>query len=463
MRCLLLIATLIILTSCGSSQTNDNIFIDKGNPEKVGIDAERIKDLIAAIKDGKIKNIHGLLLIKDNYLIAEEYFGDFNRNQLHYTASVSKSFASALLGIAIDKGFFNDNIQTVLNKNVATLFPEYANLIEQDSLKRNLKLKHILSMTAGFDWDEHTYPYSDNRNDCNRINNSRDPMKFLFARKLIHKPGTEFYYNGGLSLSISYLLSRSTKMRVDKFAEKYLFKTLDIKNYQWERVANGLIDTDGGLHLKPIDQAKLGYLFLNKGLWKNHQAISGDWINTSTQMHRVNQNMPDYGYQWWGGDFGVKNQTVSMYMASGHGGQKIVVIPSFNVVVVISQQVFDNQFGDLNFIAIMSDYILPALMNQKPTNKLTPNEIKDLHIYEGHFVLEDKSEFIEFKVINNTLVGFSSDGQENTFTLISDHLFKTRVMDLIDIYIKFIPDPSSKIEGLKSHFAFTNKTFYKDG
>lgn len=463
MRYSFLVASLIMLVACGPGQTNDTAFVDQGNPEKIGIEAAGIKDLIAAIKDEKIKNIHGILLIKDNHLIVEEYFGGFNRNQLHYTASVSKSFASALLGIAIDKGFFDDDIQTVLNKNVATLFPEYANLIEQDSLKRNLKLKHMLSMTAGFDWDEHTYPYSDNRNDCNRINNSRDPMKFLFARKLIHKPGTEFYYNGGLSLSISYLLSRSTKMGVDKFAEKHLFNRLGIKNYRWERVANGLVDTDGGLHLKPIDQAKLGYLFLNKGLWKNQQIVSEQWINTSTKMHRKNQNMPDYAYQWWGGDFGVKNQTVSMYMASGHGGQKIVVIPTYNAVVVITQKVFDNQFADLNFIAIMSDYVFPTLMNQKPTNKMKPYEIKDLNNYEGHFVLEDKSEYIEFKVLNNILVGYSSDGQENMFTPTSDYLFKARVMDLIDIYIKFIPDASGKIKSMKSHFAFTNKTFYKDG
>jgi CubicO group peptidase (beta-lactamase class C family) len=288
MKHLILIIFLFIFTSCGHKQASEKEFIERGLPESVNVDSELIRKLISDIKADKIKNIHGVLIIKDDKLIAEEYFGDFNRNRLQYSASVTKSFGSTLLGIAIDKGYFGDNIQTVLNKSVEELFPEFENKIQKDSAKNELKLKHLLMMTAGFEWDEHTYSYSDSRNDCNRINNSNDPMNFLFERKLIHKPGKEFYYNGGLSLSISYLIEKYTKMPVDKFAEKFLFEPLSIDNYQWENVANGLIDVDGGLHLKPIDQAKLGYLFLNKGNWKGQQIVSKEWVAISTKMHVKN-------------------------------------------------------------------------------------------------------------------------------------------------------------------------------
>ena len=461
MKNILIILLSLLIASCGTGQTNQKLFVEKAKPDKIIQNPEYLENLIKNIKEDKIKNIHALLIIKDDKLITEEYFSGFNRNELHYTASVSKSFASTLLGIAIDKGYFKGNLKEVLNRNIAELFPEYANIILQDSMKTDLKLEHILTMTAGFEWDEHTLPYSDGRNDCIRINNSDNPMKFLFERKLIHKPGAEFYYNGGLSLSISYLIEKYTKMSVDKFAEKYLFKPLEISNYRWTKVENGLVDTDGGLHLSPIDQAKLGYLFFNKGVWKKQQIVSADWVETASKMHKINKNMPNYGFQWWGGEFATLNQTFGMYMASGHGGQKIVIIPEQKTVIVISQQVFNNPYGDLNFIAIMSDYIIPALINSKIVNKTIQLSEKQLSKLEGHYVIEDKSEFIDFEIVKGSLIGYQRNGEQNMFIPVSNNIFKTRVMDLIDIYIEFIPDSTEEFKSVKSKFAFMHKQYHK--
>jgi CubicO group peptidase (beta-lactamase class C family) len=451
----------VLFTSCVNCQTGETLFVERANPDKVGVDSNLISKLIYDIKTDKIKNIHSLLIIKYDKLIVEEYFGDFSQGRLQYTASVSKSFASTLLGIAIDKGFFGDDIQTVLNKNVAELFPKYADIIKKDPLKANLKLKHILSMTAGFEWDEHTFPYSDGRNDCIRINSSDDPMKFLFERKLIHQPGTEFYYNGGLSLSISYLIEKYTKMSVDDFAEEYFFNPLEITDYIWENLANGLIDTDGGLHLKPSDQAKLGYLFLNNGAWNKTQIVSKEWVQIASKMHIKNNGMPNYGYQWWGGDFGVLNQIYPMYLASGHGGQRIVVIPQFNTVIVITQQVFNNPYADINFLAIMGDYINSAIVNDKKQNSNLILTAEQLIEYIGHYELKEGGEYIDFKIEDNILVGYSSDGQKNIFTPFHKSVFKTRVMDILDIYIEFINNSTGEIESIKSNFAFTSKWYNK--
>lgn len=452
----------LVLSSCGNSQINTKTFIDKISPTEIGIKQELLDNLISDIKNGKIKNIHGLLIIKDDKLIIEEYFKDFNRNELHYTASVSKSFASVLLGIAIDKGFIKGGIQGVLNKNVSELFPDYANIIRKDNLKNNLKLKHILSMTAGFDWDEHTHPYSDSRNDCNRINNSSDPMKFLFERKLISTPGSEFYYNGGLSLSISYLIERNTGMSVDKFAEKYLFKTLNIKDYRWDEVENGLIDTDGGLHLKAIDQAKLGYLYLNNGKWKNQQIISKEWITETTKVHVTNLAMPDYGYHWWCGDFFAMDKTFFTYFASGHGGQKIFVFPGFNMVIVVTQQVFDNPFDEINNIAILSSYILPAILNKSHSKdefiKIKPDNLLK---YVGRYESKSNNDFTIIELVDNKLIGTSSDGSKYKLYPASENIFKTTVLDLIDIQIKFIPDEEGNIKQMTSSFGFRNVKFVK--
>lgn len=125
MKHLLLFFTLISIVFCGQKQMPENDFLEKLLPESVNIDPKLINRLTSDIKSNKLQNIHSLLIIKDDRLITEIYNSSLNKNRLQYSASVTTSFASALLGIAIDQRYFKDNIQSVLNKCVAELFPEY--------------------------------------------------------------------------------------------------------------------------------------------------------------------------------------------------------------------------------------------------------------------------------------------------------------------------------------------------
>jgi len=446
---------------CGNCQVNEGEFIEKALPAEVGVVPEMLEKLVSDIESDKLQNIHSLLIIKDDQLILEKYFSDFSRDELHYSASVTKSFASALLGIAIDMGFFEGDMQSVLNRSVSELFSEYEDVIASDSLKSDLKLKHMLSMTAGFEWDEHTHPYSSAWNDCHGINHSEDPMKFLFERPLISEPGSEFYYNGGLSLSLSWLIEKYTGMRVDMFAEKYLFSPMGIDEYRWERVVGGLIDTDGGLHLRPMDQIKLGYLFLNDGIWNNRQIVSQDWVRASTQVHFQNRDMPDYGYQWWGGDFYARNRTYPGYLASGHGGQKILVLPGYDLVMVLCQQVFSNPYGDLNFLAIASDYLIPSLTGDTSQSVIISTPREELTIFEGHFETQDGSEFIDVLSQEDKLVLSSSNGQRDEFYPVSASVFEARIMDLFTVQIVFETDPDSNTLSLTSDFGYSSKRFFR--
>ena len=454
MRIIFITLQFMLLLSCGFSQKPDTAFLEMALPRDVGLAPEPIDRLVEDIETGRIANIHGILIIKDSKIVLEKYFQDFGRNDLHYTASVSKSFASVLLGIAIDKGYFGGDISTVLDRTVTDLFPEYKDLILLDSLKRGLKLKHMLSMTAGFQWDEHSHPYSDQRNDCYRINHSRDPMKFLFERPLVSEPGREFYYNGGLSLSISWLIEKYTGMKVDKFADKYLFNALGIKDYRWEKVAGDLIDTDGGLHMKPMDQAKLGYLFLNKGKWNGIQLLSEEWIRVSTQMHVEVPEGPDYGYQWWGGNFHSKNLSFQSYLASGHGGQKILVIPEYDLIVVLSQQVFSNPFGDLNFLATLISYIGPAISGETSEYKFLDLTEEELAIWTGRYMSPCKEHFIDVCARQGSIELRTSSGEINEFYPVSKNIFVCRILDLLEISVEFQMDEPSEISTLVSNFGY---------
>jgi len=457
MKTIVLVSLLLLSATCGNTQVNDKPFINKALPADVGVNPEFLNNLISDIQAEKIQNIHGLLIIKEDKLITEEYFWGYSEVELHYTASVSKSFASTLLGIAIDRGFFEGDIQTVLNRDVSELFPEYADIIAKDSLKEALKLKHFLTMTAGFEWDEHSYPYSDSRNDCNQVNSDDDPMKFLFDRRVISEPGSQFYYNGGLSLAISYLIEEYTNMRVDRFAEKYLFKPLGIDEYRWDKVANGLIDTDGGLHLKPIDQAKLGYLFLKQGTWGDQQIVSKEWVKEITQVQHRNAGMPDYSYQWWCGDFYAMNNAYFTYFASGHGGQIVLVLPEFDLVVVINQQVFSNPLGELNFIAILSDYILPALTGIVASGDIVSMPRKDLTKLEGHYTSDNSNEFMDIVAEEGRLLLSSSDGQQNEFYPVAENIFVARILDILNVQIEFVNDKNKQTVTIHTNFGYQNK------
>lgn len=448
-----LLMTFFVLSFCqpgAKGQSNDKTFIPKAEAHQVGVDPEPLDRLISDIRSDRITGINALLVIKEQKLITEAYFGDRDRASLQYVASVSKSFASALLGIAIDKGFLGDDIPTTLNKPVKELFPKYHDLISQDPLKEKLKLTHLLTMTAGFEWDEHTHPYSSAENDCVKINNAPDPMKFLLSRKLIEDPGTTFYYNGGLSLSISYLIEYYTGMPVDEFAEEYLFKPLGITEYRWEKVAGGLVDTDGGLHLSPIDQAKFGYLFLQNGVWNGNQIVSTEWVQISTKMHHEMPDSPDYGFQWWGGSFNALWKSFPSYLASGYGGQKIFILPDQDCVVVICQQVFNNPIGDINSIAILSSYVLPAIEKIEPVSSSTA----DYSSYVGRYTAEDPNDFLDISLDQGQLVANTTDGGSILLTRFSPKKFMGKYMDFLDVYFDFLQKEINSTKTLKVSFGF---------
>lgn len=420
-----------------------------------------LEKLQTKIEENIFQNIHSLIIIKDDKIVTEQYFNGFKKNDLHYSASVTKSFASTLLGIAIDKGYFNDDIDEVLHSPLIKFFPEYEEILLKDSLKQKITLTHLLTMTAGFEWDEHTYPYTDRRNDCNKINHSDNPMKFLLERNMQYSPGERFYYNGGLSLTISFLIEKCANLEFENFTEEFLFEPLGIKKYLWTNVENGLKDSNGGLHLRPIDQAKLGSLFLNNGMWNDKQIISEEWVARATEMTVKNDDMPDYGFQWWGGVFYAQNKAYDIYMASGHGGQKVVVVPEYNTVIQISQQVFNNPNGDLNFIAMMSDYILPALVNEKNKYEKIENKQVDLSKYSGEYVISAESSFLNISQGEGCLHAIAHDGMEFQLIPVTDRIFKADLMNLFDLYFEFMLDEKGKPRQVVSRIGFREKVFTK--
>jgi CubicO group peptidase (beta-lactamase class C family) len=321
-------------------------------------------------------NIHSLLIVKDGKLVFEEYFsGDkfnlarftgetgFDRNDTHNLCSVTKSFTSALIGIAIDKGFIES-----VDQEIYSFFPEYSDLFNSAPEKRNISIRDLITMTSGIDWDDETYSYFDPRNDMYQLFNSSDPIRYILSKDINITPGTFFKYSNCNSNLLGEIIRKASLERLDEFSENYLFSKLQITDFEWQMLPKNVVFASGDLRLRPRDMAKFGFLFLNEGIWKSERILSQDWIETSTRMTidlsggQYDVEWADgYGYHWWQW-VSIYGVDYPAYFASGWGGQWIIISQRYNTVVTSTA---GNYYTDeiMPIQSIIVNYIIPSISN----------------------------------------------------------------------------------------------------
>jgi len=178
-----------------------------------GIDSNKLQIMLDRICDGTYENIHSVLLVRGGKLVFEHYFPGykfdyeaqdfkgtfthFTANTIHNLASVTKSITSILFGIAVDQGY-----NYGADEKVFKFFPQYASL--NDSMKSQITLEHLLTMTSGLQWNEHDVSYSELKNDIIQLFLVPDPVRFILSKPVIHQPGTMFNYNGGNTNLLGY-------------------------------------------------------------------------------------------------------------------------------------------------------------------------------------------------------------------------------------------------------------------
>lgn len=371
----LTLALFIIIFVCSCEKENGNQpypsseFISKGyysgdywptegwrtcKPEEVGMNSEKLKELneeILLLLKLHI-DIHSVLIIKNGYIVAEQYYSDkYGPDSLHPVNSCTKSLTSALIGIAIDKQYIQDE-----NILMTGFFPEY-NIENLTNDKQKIALKHMLTMSAGLDWHELDYRYNDERNTFNQWASSADRVRFVLDRPMTAVPGEKYTYNTGISHVLSAIIKKSTGVRADSFALENIFKPLGIERYYWPIDTHGVAYGGNGVRLLPRDMAKFGYLYLKKGMWNEEQIVPQEWVEIS-QMKLIKRNdIPDYyyGYHWW-----VSNE--NSYSAVGFGGQWITIFPGQNLVVVFTNQFTDgDDFQWSTPERLVKSYILPSI------------------------------------------------------------------------------------------------------
>ncbi len=197
---------------------------------------------------------------KKGTLLVEEYFYGFDRTRKHQLQSVTKSVASILTGIALQQGLLSS-----VDESVASFYPELAAEQDWDDRKRRMTIKHLLTMTSGFEGNA----WRDKNATASAMYASPDWIKFAVSRSVVAEPGRRFAYNGACLMVLSGILERASEMPVQDFAAQYLFTPLGIEDVTWRKSPSGSAYLGAGLWLKPRDLAKIGQLFLNKGHWQN--------------------------------------------------------------------------------------------------------------------------------------------------------------------------------------------------
>lgn len=305
------------------------------------------------VENSKVQ-IDSVLIIRHGYLIYESNFNpDYGVNTIHILHSVSKSFTSAIIGVAIDKGLIS------LDDKVVDFFPERT-IQNLDSRKQAMTIEHLLTMTAGFQWDEWSWSYDDPRNDLHQMRSASDPYQFLLDKPMAAQPGEQWVYNTGCTDLLTEILRKATGSNILDYGREYLFEPLNISNVTWLKDDRGNYMGGSGLGLTPRDMAKFGYLFLHNGTWNGERVLSSNWVAESTSpLIQDNGFGTGYGYMWW------CLPDIGAYYASGRQEQSIYVVQDLDLVVVMTGSVPDNYSFPVNSHLFLR-YILPACGDYAP-------------------------------------------------------------------------------------------------
>ena len=305
-------------------------------PQEQGLDPELMAEL--AYKASQLETAYSLLMFKNGYLVAENYFKIGKPDLQVNIHSVTKSINSALVGIALERGCL-----TSLDQKMMEYFPEFTDRI-RDARKNDITIRQMLQMRAGYPWEEATAEGTDLLFSGFHTSNVIDVP-------LAYDPGSDSAYSNLTAHILGIIVARACDTDLKSFAQDHLFGPLGIEPVFWQ------VDWDGNylgfsdIHLSSTDLAKFGSLYMNDGKYNGIQVVPAQWVHDSLQIYskktwkiRVSRNWGDngYGYLWWS----IKSGNYRYHLAWGHGGQQIILIDDLDMMIVFLADPLHLKHGD---------------------------------------------------------------------------------------------------------------------
>lgn len=340
-------------------------------PESVGFQPHQLCAIADAERNGRLRNLHGVVVVRRGRLVFEQYFtgSDWSRGSslgevtfraetLHDIRSITKSIVSLLYGIAQAAGKVPP-----IDRPVLDFFPELADL-RTDPARMRILVRHALTMTMGTEWREGVqFAWDDPNNDEAQMEMAADRYRYIMGRPIVAAPGERWNYNGGATAIIARLVSRGTEQPLLDFAREQLFGPLAITEVEWITDRTGEPIAAWGLRLRPRDLAKIGQLVLQRGRWGERQVVPSGWIEAATAAEvQTTDPFLRYGYQWWlaGSNFG--DAQTPWVAGFGRGGQRVFILPDLELVVVVTAGNYRDPESWRLPNAVLNQFVLPALV-----------------------------------------------------------------------------------------------------
>ncbi len=327
----------------------------RSTPEEQGMDSQQLAQVLADITKREFA-INTVLVARNGYLVMEANVWPFQPEARHMILSITKSVTSALVGMAIERGFI-DNVE----KPVLSFFPD-RQIDHRDARKESMTLEHLLTMTSGLDCEQDEYVVGE-------MMASNDWVQYVLDLPMVAEPGETFAYCTVNSFLLSAILQQTTGMSAEAFAEEHLFAPLGITQAVWPSSPTGISRGGVGLGMLPHDMAKIGQLYLHRGVWDEGQIVPAAWVDASAREHVADVPFGGYGYQWWVQKPGLLarlglTRFTPVFDARGYGGQFIFVVPSHNMVVVFCGWM--KGADQIIPIELLQSAILPAAQSSAP-------------------------------------------------------------------------------------------------
>ena len=345
-----------LLPSFGSFDMNSlPRTLSYATPESQGVSSEAIVQYLKAANSSGLEH-HSFMLLRHGKVITEAYWRPFSKDHIHTLYSLSKSFTSTAIGMAIGEG------RIKLTDKVISFFPELLPETVSDNLAK-MEIRHALHMATG-----HT------KDTIGPMREAKVPWVKTFLSLPIEKePGTHFLYNTGSSYTLCAIINKVTGMNTQAYLTPRLFKPLGITQADWEVSPDGVNLGGYGLRVTTRDIIKFGQLYLQKGKWKDQSLLSESYIDDATTSH-IKSNPGDgdwsqgYGYQFW-------RCKPGFYRGDGAFGQFCVVMPQYDAVIAVNSESKDMQ----KQMTLLWENILPGIKDKPMSeNKSMQNQLTDL-------------------------------------------------------------------------------------
>ena len=310
-----------------------------------GIDPAVLEGGLALLAESPTRQ--SLILMRNGHIVYEAYYNGSRASDSNNIASVSKSMLSALIGIAIESGYFQST-----EDRIADYLASYFAAVAAPRL-HELTLHDMLTMTHGFAWEE---------NETERaLNRSEDWIADILRLPASSEPGTRFSYSTGVSHVMSAVLTEASGMSTCEFAHRFLFEPLGIEAEFWGVDPQGYFTGGHSVSMTAREMARFGQLFLSEGRWQGEQLVPGWWVAASTSPQvDIGNNYAGYGYYWWLNHIAAYD----MHSALGAGGQILHIIPDLEIVMVTTHGYQGNQRDfaeEAESYEFIRNHLIPAI------------------------------------------------------------------------------------------------------